>query len=86
MLQYLILLSGKVIEIVTVHENWCRKLSFDVLRLVREFISGKFLFFFFYHMILIRMFFAVKTYINIFTIKIKRNHHSSETGRVSATD
>ena len=75
--QYLIFSSENITETVTVIENGCSKLFFDVLRLVRECLFGYFCFF--QSNDSYSNAFAVKILIRqYFTVKVNRNHHSSQ--------
>ena len=67
--QYLIFFIGKVIE--TVHENGFINLFFNVLTLKCELFLAKNSFF--------QGFWQLKLYyLNVFTVKFYRNHHSSQ--------
>ena len=76
--QFLIVLYEKVIETIAVHENECNNLLFWCIE-TKAWINFRRKLFLYSHLILIRMSWLLTLlYLNIFTIKPTRNHHSSK--------
>ena len=76
--QFLVFLCEKVIKTMTVHENGCKNLLFWCIE-TNAWIHFRKKFSLFSHLILIQMFWLLTLlYLNIFTIKPRRNHHSSK--------
>ena len=76
--QFLVFLCEKVIKTMTVHENGCKNLLFWCIK-TNAWIHFRKKFSLFSHLILIQMFWLLTLlYLNIFTIKPRRNHHSSK--------